>query len=173
MRWSNVALLGAALFFSFTTVAELQNVEVGGKVRIRSRDCFSVPPNPEHLDINIIAAPRTADWWVKRQAEKDAFSEQGEYDVLFIGDAIAHRWETSGVTVFEQYYGDRKVLNLGFAGDRMEHVSWRVDTPKRDSQHPKLAVLMMETNNYENNSVATIIAGVETVVDQLGGEIQV
>ena len=38
-------------------------------------------------------------------------------------------------------------MNLGIGGDRTQHVLWRLDNGNIDGIKPKLAVLMIGTNN--------------------------
>jgi hypothetical protein len=54
-------------------------------------------------------------------------ARQGNVDLIFIGDSITQHWETTGRMVWNKYYGDRNALNLGIAGDRIQHVLWRLD----------------------------------------------
>jgi len=58
------------------------------------------------------------------QRAKDA---PGGYDIEFIGDSITQFWKRFGTTVWQEYYGHRKAINLGVAGDRTQHVLWRFD----------------------------------------------
>ena len=74
------------------------------------------------------------DWWKKRHEEKLALAKEGGWDVAFIGDSITHGWEGHGKETWAEFYGDRKAINLGYSGDRTEHVLWRLD-------HGELAVL--------------------------------
>lgn len=86
------------------------------------------------------------DWWMPRhQAVLDRVS-QGNVDLLMIGDSITHGWENSGKAVWDQYYAPRNAANLGFGGDRTEHVLWRLQNGEVDNIDPKLAVLMIGTN---------------------------
>ena len=68
-------------------------------------------------------------------------------DLLMIGDSITHAWEDKGLETWNQYYADRNALNLGFSGDRTEHVIWRFQNGAIDDISPKLAVIMIGTNN--------------------------
>ena len=76
-----------------------------------------------------------------------ARKEMEKVDLLFVGDSITHGWEKGGKPVFDEYYADRNVLNIGFSGDRTEHVLWRIHHGAIDDINPKLAVVMIGTNN--------------------------
>ncbi|MGE4488962.1 MAG: platelet-activating factor acetylhydrolase IB subunit [Kiritimatiellales bacterium] len=87
------------------------------------------------------------DWWMPRhQAVLDRVA-QGNVDLLMVGDSITHGWEKSGKGVWDKYYAPRNAVNMGFSGDRTEHVLWRLQNGEIDHIHPKLAVLMIGTNN--------------------------
>ena len=103
-----------------------------------------------------------------------AKSAPGDYDIVFIGDSITQGWEGSGAPVWKKFYGDRKCLNLGVGGDRTEHVLWRFEQGQLDGLKPKVAVLMIGTNNSNNNkdgseqySAGQILEGVQTIVKQI------
>lgn len=79
-----------------------------------------------------------------------AFNErvkQGNVDLIFIGDSITHWWERAGKDVWDKYYGHRRAVNLGIAGDRTQHVLWRLNNGNIDGISPKVAVVMIGTNN--------------------------
>lgn len=68
-------------------------------------------------------------------------------DLVFIGDSITFGWETEGKEAWQAYYGRRNAVNLGFGSDRTQHVLWRLDHGEIDGIDPKVAVLMIGTNN--------------------------
>ena len=49
--------------------------------------------------------------------------------------------------MWEEYYGKRKAFNIGFSGDRTEQVIWRLQHGEVEGISPKLAVMMIGTNN--------------------------
>jgi lysophospholipase L1-like esterase len=93
----------------------------------------------------------------------------GVCDVLFVGDSITQGWEGAGKTVWDHYYGGRKALNIGIGGDRTQHLLWRFDHGNLDGLKPKVAILMIGTNNSgeERNNTGDIVAGVTKVVAAL------
>jgi len=118
----------------------------------------------------IIPVPRT-DWAVNRQnlvlqRAKDA---PGDYDIEFIGDSITEGWENGGKNVWQEFYGKRKVINFGVGGDRTQHVLWRFENGQLDGIKAKVAVVMIGTNNSNNqdNTEAEILEGVTAVVQQI------
>ncbi len=114
----------------------------------------------------IVPAPREGTW-MKRH---DSFNERvkkGNADLIFIGDSITQGWEGNGKAVWEEFYGKRNAVNLGIGGDRTQHVLWRLDHGNIDGINPKLAVLMIGTNNSSMNTSEQIAEGVKQIVEKL------
>ena len=87
-------------------------------------------------------------WWRPRHEEKIALKEKmAKVDLVFLGDSITHAWDNKGKDVWKEYYSNRNALNIGFSGDRAEHVLWRLNHGAVDAIDPKLLVLMIGTNN--------------------------
>ena len=110
--------------------------------------------------------PRDANW-MKRH---DSFNErvkQGNVDLLFIGDSITQGWEGAGKAAWSEKYGKRNAVNLGIGGDRTQHVLWRLDNGNIDGIKPKLAVLMIGTNNSGQNTSEQIAEGITAIVTKL------
>ncbi|MDO4583093.1 MAG: GDSL-type esterase/lipase family protein [Planctomycetia bacterium] len=121
---------------------------------------------------NIAVTPteKKDDWWQKRHQDKVAQAAKGEAEIVFLGDSITHFWEGAGKDVFQKYYGDRKVLNLGFSADRTEHVLWRLENGEVDNIQPKMVMLMIGTNNVGHNSTtpAETVEGIRAILVKLG-----
>ena len=105
--------------------------------------------------------------WLARHAEFNERAKQGNVDLLFVGDSITENWNDDGKDVWKKYYGNRKAFNIGFSGDRTQHILWRLDHGNVDGIMPKLAVLMIGTNNYNDNSIKEIADGIKAVVQKL------
>lgn len=112
---------------------------------------------------------RKDQWWVDRHAANVQRMEQGDIDLLMIGDSITHGWEGQGKIVWNSYYEHRKPINLGFSGDRTEHVLWRLEHLPLDKISPKAAVIMIGTNNVGHNSSSPKDAadGIKAIVEKL------
>ncbi len=77
-----------------------------------------------------VPAPQPADWWSRSFEERQKKIESsGGSAVVFVGDSITHGWEwpDAGKTQWEKYFAGApyNALQLGFSGDRTEHVLWR------------------------------------------------
>ena len=109
-------------------------------------------------------------WWMPRHKEKLALKEKmGKVDLVFLGDSITHAWDNKGQKVWQQYYAKRNALNIGFSGDRTEHVLWRLNHGAVDGINPKLLVLMIGTNNtgHRMDKAEDTALGIETILETL------
>ena len=110
--------------------------------------------------------PRDANW-MKRHDSFNARVKEGNVDLLFIGDSITQGWEGAGKAAWSEKYGKRNAVNLGIGGDRTQHVLWRLDNGNIDGIKPKLAVLMIGTNNSGQNTSEQIAEGITAIVTKL------
>jgi len=114
--------------------------------------------------------PQTSDWWMPRHEQKREKAKNADrIELLMIGDSITHSWENGGKSVFEEYYGGRNALNLGFSGDRTEHVLWRLQNGAVDGLSPKLAIVMIGTNNtgHRKDPPEQTAAGIKQILQEL------
>lgn len=91
-------------------------------------------------------------WWHKRTLEKrnEILAGPKEYDIVFVGDSITHRWERKGgegVLHYAELKKQYKILNLGYGGDRTQHVLWRMKNGELEGYKAKLFMIMIGTNN--------------------------
>ena len=95
--------------------------------------------------------------------------EKGEGDVIFIGDSITQGWEGKAAKkIWDDTFGPHKPVNLGIGGDQTGHVLWRLTTGKEiEPLKPKLAVIMIGTNNTGRHSAEQIAGGIKAIVDEL------
>jgi lysophospholipase L1-like esterase len=121
---------------------------------------------PAHSAVTPV--PRDANW-MKRHEKLNERAKQGDVDLVFIGDSITEGWEGAGREVWQQHYGNRKAMNLGIGGDRTQHVLWRLDNGNIEGIKPKLAVIMIGTNNSNgnDNSAEEISDGIKSIVAKL------
>lgn len=91
-------------------------------------------------------------WWKTRTLEKrnEIINGPKEYDLVFVGDSITHRWERKGgegVALFAELKKRYSILNLGYGSDRTQHVLWRMMYGELEGYKAKLFMLMIGTNN--------------------------
>jgi len=87
-------------------------------------------------------------------------------DIIFVGDSITQNWRAAGEPLWEKYFIPRHALDFGLSGDRTQNVLWRLNTYPLASIHPKIAVLLVGTNNTSSTPLQ-IAAGVQAVMDRL------
>ncbi len=117
-------------------------------------------------------APKAGNkWWMDRHEKMNTRVAEGNVDLLMIGDSITHGWEGAGKATWEKYYGKRNAVNLGIGGDRTQHVIWRLQNGNIKEISPKLAVIMIGTNNSGDNTPEEIAEGIEAIVTLLRKEL--
>lgn len=155
-----IATVSAVLALQLTTSAQT-NVTAGASFNAATEI---------QTNTAIIPAPRTGSA-TNRQALvlRRAKEAPGDYDIEFIGDSITQGWEGGGKSVWQEFYGKRKVINFGVSGDRTQHVLWRFEQGQLDGIKAKVAVVMIGTNNSnkDDNTEAEILAGVTAIVQQI------
>ena len=108
-------------------------------------------------------------WWTLRNDDVNERVKQGNVDLLMIGDSITHGWESKGKKYWDKYYESRNAVNMGFSGDRTQHVLWRLDHGHLEGISPKLAVLMIGTNNSndDDNTAEEIAEGIIAICKRI------
>jgi len=114
----------------------------------------------------IVPVPKDAKW-KERHESFNSRVKQGNVDLIFIGDSITQGWERAGKAAWDEFYAKRNAVNLGIGGDRTQHVLWRLENGNIEGIKPKLAVLMIGTNNSNSNTSEQIAAGVKLIVEKL------
>ncbi len=115
----------------------------------------------------VMPTPQDKSSWLERHETINARIEQGQANLLWIGDSIIEGWEDSGKSVWDHYYAHRQAVNLGISGDRTEHVLWRLDHGNIKDIAPALAIVMIGQNNGPHNSAEEIAEGITAIVERL------
>ncbi len=124
-------------------------------------------PPPAGAKESVTPAPRPEKRWTDRQDVINGRAAAGDVDVIFLGDSITQGWERKGAKVWEKYFAPLKAMNAGIGGDRTEHVLWRLDNGNIKGISPKVAVVMIGTNNSRTNTSQQIAAGITAIVEKL------
>jgi beta-glucosidase len=171
--------------FSATTMPFA--LEVGGAGDVAVANVELLIQTPKNVSLHTCPDYKTAsvtpdllnewwsiDWWLPRHEQKLADAKAiaangGKIDLLFIGDSITQGWEKEGAETWKKYYAKRNAFNIGFGGDRTENVLWRLQHNAVDGMNPKVAVLMIGTNNagYRHEDPATTAAGIKKLIAEL------
>jgi lysophospholipase L1-like esterase len=110
-------------------------------------------------------APRTDEWWQNTHKDFLKQAEKGDVDLLFLGDSITRGWNNNAT--WKKYYAPRRAANFGIGGDGTQHVLWRIENGEVDGISPRVAMLMIGTNNVGGSSADDIAAGVKAIVAEL------
>jgi beta-glucosidase len=113
------------------------------------------------------------EWWIPRHEAVNKRLREGNVDLLFIGNSITHGWENIGLEYWNKYYEPRNAVNMGFAGDRTQHVLWRLEHSDFENISPKLAILLIGTNNSNgrDNTAEEIADGIIKICKVLRSEL--
>jgi lysophospholipase L1-like esterase len=98
-----------------------------------------------------------------------AKDNQGDCDVELIGDSITQGWERGGQKAWHDHFGNIKVLNFGVYGDEIQNVLWRIAQGQLDGIKPKVAIVLIGTNNSNGNSNTPeeIVEGIQAIVNEI------
>ena len=110
-------------------------------------------------------ARRDADWWLKMHQSFLDRAAKKDVDLLFLGDSITQGWGDNAP--WRRHYLPRNAANFGIGGDRTQHVLWRIEHGEIDGINPRVAVLMIGTNNMGANAPEEIAEGVKAIVAKL------
>ncbi|CAG5131853.1 unnamed protein product [Candidula unifasciata] len=77
-------------------------------------------------------------------------AKEKEPEVVLIGDLLIAKLSQS--RLWQQMFEPLHSLNFGIGGDRTENVLWRVLNGELDQIEPKVVVLLVGTNNYDNTA---------------------
>ena len=108
---------------------------------------------------------RKDDWWVQRHAQNVERMNQGDVGLLLIGDSITHGWDLGEhPAIRDKFFGAYKPINLGFGADQTAHVLWRLNHLPLDKITPKVAMIMIGTNNIGQSQGTTPKEAAEGIV---------
>ncbi|MEE7548059.1 acetylhydrolase, partial [Xanthomonas sp. Kuri4-1] len=117
----------------------------GGQGAARAQDSVPAATPSDRLD--------QPEW---AQRHRDILAEvkaHPDTPLLLIGDSITQNYEKAAPPdedfqpTWQTFYGARGALNLGVSGDGTQHVLWRLAHGEVDGLHPKVAVVLIGTNN--------------------------
>lgn len=114
--------------------------------------------------------------WYGRHAAVLKVKGQIDPEIVLIGDSITHFWagppqanHQNGPRAWQELFGSRRVLNLGFGWDRTQNVLWRLDHGELDGLRPRLVVINIGTNNFsttahaKENTPAEVAEGIRAI----------
>jgi lysophospholipase L1-like esterase len=106
--------------------------------------------------------------WLARHDATVANARSSGGRVLFFGDSITESWNEAPGT-WQREFAGLGAANAGISGDETQHVLWRVLNGGFHVFQPRLAVLLVGTNNLGNSghSAGDTARGIEAVVASL------
>jgi lysophospholipase L1-like esterase len=107
----------------------------------------------------------TGQTWPERHEAVKQKSAEGKAQLIFMGDSITHYWETKAPEIWEDRYAPYDAINMGFSGDQTRHLIWRIQNGALDGISPKVAVIMIGTNNARNFSPEEVVFATRTICD--------
>ncbi|MEO5998635.1 MAG: SGNH/GDSL hydrolase family protein [Chitinophagaceae bacterium] len=109
--------------------------------------------------------------WKSRHNELLALNQSNPPKITFFGNSITHYWggipkepKGWGADSWNEILEPKGVRNFGFGWDRIENVLWRVYHGELDGFKALQVVLMIGTNNLQNNTNQEIIDGLEFLI---------
>ena len=101
-----------------------------------------------------------------KRVDADLAAIQGKpCDIIFIGDSITAGWQGAGKATWTKEYVPRHALDFGIGGDKTQNVLWRLENMPVKDLKPKVAVVLIGTNNGMNTP-QEIADGVKAVLDK-------
>ncbi len=130
-------------------------------------DCPAIPPRSPMPTQAEAEAPDLG-YWRDAVAQLDSKLpglQLPSRRLVFIGDSITASWDPG---LFSHFYGARAPLLLGIGGDFTQGVLARL--PREwGPMRPRLAVLLIGTNNLGTGSAEDIALGIAEIVRQIHG----
>src|SRR5271165_5317184 len=114
--------------------------------------------------------------WKARHEAKLLEASSRPVHLVLLGDSIMANYELKGPEplrdysgAWQRYYADRYALNLGFSGDGTRHLLWRIMHGEIDGIVPKVAVILIGTNDigWLHRTAADTVVGIDAVVAEL------
>ena len=126
-------------------------------------------PTAQGKHASSIPVPRIEKWWFALQSERIGDMAEKDIDVLMIGDSITHGFDAVGAKYWKEDFEPLKALNFGAGGDLTQHVLWRLDHLPKPKKEPKVAVLLIGTNNigWGSDTPKQAADGIQTIVHKL------
>ncbi len=96
------------------------------------------------------------EWWMERH--QNILSKLAkDPELILIGNSIFHSLDNENrQEVWQKYIDQYQTVNMGFSGDRTENVIWRLQNGSLENIHPKVALILIGTNNTDGNHYLNI-----------------
>jgi lysophospholipase L1-like esterase len=105
------------------------------------------------------------DWLDRFQGNITKYNGSGSNEMIWDGDSITDNWQGPGKDVWTAHFSKIKVADYAIGGDQVQHVLWRVQHGQLDGQDPKLVMLMIGTNNL-NQDPQGVADGIKMLIGE-------
>ena len=149
-----LAAIAAPLFAQEAAPAEQTAPVVAPEKKIESTD----PTLPaDRLNLKW----KTGGSWESTHLGYVKRAQKGNVNLVFFGDSITQWW---GGADFKKRYGALGAVDFGIGGDKTQNLLWRIQNGEMDGITPKVAVVLIGTNNLGSASADKIAEGITLVV---------
>lgn len=92
---------------------------------------------------------------------------RGNIQVIFFGDSITARWTSTGRDAWKQHFSNLDAVSFGVGGDKTQNLLWRMQNGELEGVHPRVAVLLIGTNNLKSNTGPETVDGIKAIVAEM------
>jgi lysophospholipase L1-like esterase len=153
----------AAVLTAGLGVSAVVAQEAPAKAPVTKPTTKQAPPKPRHAEDAVGEVNRNAK---RHESFLAAIKKGGQHDLLFIGDSITDFWPGKGKDSWAKF-AEYKPLDLGISGERTEDVLFRLNHGELEGYKPKVAVIMIGTNNighFKDEQPEWVAAGIAKIV---------
>jgi lysophospholipase L1-like esterase len=120
------------------------------------------------------------DWWAQSDNIDSLLMSSKNPDILFLGNSItqgiggrrSYVTYKPGLSIFDSVFSKYRWETAGISGDRTQNILWRVMNGKYALSKPRLIVLTIGVNNFnEDDSPAEIVDGIIAILKYLRTEL--
>jgi lysophospholipase L1-like esterase/pimeloyl-ACP methyl ester carboxylesterase len=136
---------------------------------------FSIIPTPSAEYRSAAGWKEGTDWWVQHEEINQLLKSEKKLDIIFLGNSITQGiggyrpsvTYKAGKPYFEKAFNEFRWVVAGISGDRTQHLLWRLKNGNYASSHPKLLVLTIGVNNFNEDSGEETADGIKLLLDWL------
>ena len=136
---------------------------------------FSIIPTPSAEYRSAAGWKEGTDWWVQHEEINQLLKAEKKLDIIFLGNSITQGiggnrpsvTYKAGKPYFEKAFNEFHWVVAGISGDRTQHILWRLQNGDYASSKPKLLVLTIGVNNFNEDSGEETADGIKLILDWL------
>lgn len=128
----------------------------------------AIPPTEKEHPAIPLGRPdlkwKTGGSWLGTHQDYVKRASQGKVNLVFFGDSLTQWWDWQD---FKRRYNPLRGVNFAIGGDKTQNLLWRIQNGEMEGISPKLAVVLIGTNNLGSDSSAQIAEGIKAVVTSI------